>query len=174
MENRPASANRRRALLRYFAISAAIVLGLAIVIAGYANRRLILKIASVKASVPPKAAQAGQLGSPGSHHVWVSASWALSALPECLRQTYEATGNLRFVIDRMPAGFVHLAPGANLQYADCAIAVKTNEIFVRRGKDRFYVPAKSQLYQRGASILLLYQQGNRANMRIYDPAPAHF
>ena len=160
-------------LLRYYAISAIIVLALAIIIAGYANRQLILKIASVNASVPPKAAQGGPLGS-GSHDVWVSASWSLSALPECLRQTYEATGTRAFVAAHMPTGFVRLSSGASLRYTDCTIAVGTNEIFVRRGKDRFSVPAKSQLFKRGASILLLQEQGRRANMRIYEPAETHF
>ncbi|HEV2262194.1 MAG TPA: hypothetical protein VGR69_07920 [Candidatus Rubrimentiphilum sp.] len=133
-----------------------------------------MKIASVHASVPPKAAQGGPLGSKGAKPVWVSAPWALSALPECLRQTYEATGNRAFVTGRMPPGFVRLHAGASLRYTDCAIAVGTDTIFIRRGKDRFYVPARSQLFQRGDALALMYEQGSRAVLRIYQPAPENF
>jgi len=41
---------------------------------------------------------------------------------------------------------------------------------VRRGQDKFYVPAPAQLFKKGSSIALMHEERGRAVLRIYEPA----
>jgi hypothetical protein len=102
----------------------------------------------------------------------IAAPWVLSALPECLRQTFEASGTRAYVASRLPAGYVLQPSGTLLRYHDCVITAREKDVFVRRGQDRFYVPAPAQLFKKGSSIALMYEAGAHAVLRIYDPAPA--
>jgi len=102
----------------------------------------------------------------------LEAPWVLSALPECLRQTYEATGTRAYVAARLPAGFTLQPAGKALQYSDCSIAARVSDVLVRRGADRYYVPAPAQLFRKGSSIALMHEAGPRAVLRIYEPAPS--
>ena len=95
----------------------------------------------------------------------------LSALPECLRQTFEAVGNLAYVTSRIPAGYVVQSAGTQLRFADCSLAVRANDVLVRRGGDKYYIPPPSQLFKRASSIALIHEAGASAILRIYDPAP---
>jgi len=143
-----------------------------VIVAGYVNRdRIKLKIASVYASVPPKAAQSGPPGPYTTRDLWIVAPWALSALPECLRQTFEASGSHAYVTGQMPAGYVRQRSGTLLRYADCTVVAREKDVFVRRGKDKFYVPPRAQLFKKGSSIALMYETGARAVLRVYEPAP---
>ena len=142
------------------------------IVAGYVNRdRIKLKIASVYASVPPKAAQAEATARRRERALGIAAPWVLSALPECLRQTFEAMGTRAFVTSRVPSGYVRQPAGTQLQFSDCTIAVGANDVTVRRGRDKFYVPATAQLFKRASSIALIHEAGARAILRIYEPAP---
>ena len=124
------------------------------------------------ASVPPKAAQADAQSRRRAHVLGLEAPWVLSALPECLRQTYEAAGTRAYVAARLPAGFEPQRAGTSLQYHDCAIEARANDVLVRRGGDRYYVPAPAQLFRKGNSIALMHEMGSRAVLRIYEPAPS--
>jgi hypothetical protein len=95
----------------------------------------------------------------------------LSALPECLRQTFEATGSRSYVTSRIPAGYAKQPPGTQLTFSDCTLAVRTSDVLVRRGGDKYYVPAPAQLFRRNNSIALMHEAGVRAVLRIYEPAP---
>ncbi|HEX5274603.1 MAG TPA: hypothetical protein VFW34_04945 [Candidatus Rubrimentiphilum sp.] len=161
-----------KALLRFYAISAAVVFTAALIIAGYVNRdRFNLKIASVTASVPPKAAQADALARSRGRTLGIAAPWVLSALPECLRQTFEAVGNRAYVASKLPPGYVAQPAGTHLQFADCNLTVETDGVLVRRGADKYYVPPPAQLFKRASSIALMHEAGARAILRIYEPAP---
>jgi hypothetical protein len=122
--------------------------------------------------VPPKAAQADAQTRRRAHALGLEAPWVLSALPECLRQTYEASGTRAFVAARLPAGFALQASGTTLRYSDCSIDARANDVLVRRGADRYYVPAPAQLFRNGRSIALMHESGARAVLRIYEPAPS--
>jgi len=77
-------------MLRYLLISTAIVLTIAIVVAGWVNRDLIrIKIASVYARVAPKPGPSNSPERAKEAGLAGDAPWALSALPECLTQTSE-------------------------------------------------------------------------------------
>ena len=142
------------------------------IVASYVNREsLRLKIASVYASVPPKAAQANPPESNSTRNLSIVAPWALSALPECLRQTFEATGSHAYVAAHLPAGYALQPSGTILQYSDCIITTRGKDVLVRRGKDRFSVSAPSELFRKGSSIALIHDAGARAVLRIYQPAP---
>jgi hypothetical protein len=143
-----------------------------VIVAGYVNRdRVKLKIASVYASVPPKAAQAEAAARRRDRALGVAAPWVLSALPECLRQTFEARGTRAYVTTQLPSGYVPQPAGTQLQFSDCSIAVGANDVTVRRGRDKFYVPPPAQLFKRATSIALMHEAGARAILRVYEPAP---
>jgi len=95
----------------------------------------------------------------------------LSALPECLRQTFEATGSRAYVASRLPAGYTLQPAGTQLQFSDCTLAVGQNAVLVRRGRDKYYVPPPAQLFKRASSIALMHEAGARAVLRVYEPAP---
>jgi hypothetical protein len=143
-----------------------------VVVASYVNRdRIRLKIASVYASVPPKAAQPGPPEHGNTRDVSIVAPWALSALPECLRQTFEATGSHAYVAAHLPAGYELQPSGTVLSYSDCIITTRGKDVLVRRGKDRFSVSPPSELFRKGSSIALIHDAGARSVLRIYQPAP---
>lgn len=141
------------------------------IVAGYANRdRIKLKIASVYVTVPPKAAQADLATRRGEHALGVAAPWVLSALPECLRQTFEGFGSRAYVSSLLPAGYAIQPSGTQLRFGDCSIVARDKDVLVRRGQDRFYVPAPAQLFRKGSSIALMHEAGARVTLRIYEPA----
>ena len=142
------------------------------IVAGYANRdRIRLKLSSVYASVPPKASDAVLAQRRREAAVGIAAPWVLSALPECWRQTFEASGTRAYVASKLPAAYAAAPPGTVLQSADCTLRVRASDVLVERGADRFYVPARARLYQKGSNIALMRETGNRAILRIYRPAP---
>jgi hypothetical protein len=142
------------------------------IVAGYVNRdRIKLKIASVYAPVPPKAVQAEAIARRREHVLGIAAPWVLSALPECLRQTFEAAGTRAYVASRLPSGYTQQPAGTQLQFSDCSVVVGANDVTVRRSRDKYYVPPPARLFKRASSIALIYQAGARAVLRIYEPAP---
>ena len=72
---------------------------------------------------------------------------------------------------RLPAGFALQPAGTTLQYNDCSIVARAGDVLVRRGADRYYVPAPAQLFAKGRSVALMHEAGARAVLRIYEPAP---
>lgn len=144
------------------------MIGVAIV-AGYANRdRLRLKIASVSASVPPKAAQTQPPSRRQSTAFHGDAPWALSALPECFGPQSKTTGPLRFVLAHLARNAQEVRPPASLQAADCIVHVRGEEIDVDRGNDRFRIPPPVRLYRLpGFGIALLRGAGNGFELRTY-------
>jgi len=76
------------------------------------------------------------------------------------------------VSSKLPAGFAVVAAGTDLRYGDCTIETRASDVLVRRGADRFYVPAPAQVFRSGNSIALMHESGARAELRIYQPAPS--
>jgi hypothetical protein len=157
-------------MLRYLAISTVIVVGVALVVAGWTNRDLIrIKIASVYASVPPKPAAPNGLEMPNGVPLRGDAPWALSALPECFIQLSETTGPPHYVMAHLPAGATVVTPPATLTYADCSISIVDNEAFVTRGADRFRIPPRVRFYRTEATLALLYVESGGMELRVYQP-----
>lgn len=158
-------------MLRYLAASAVIVLGIAIVVAGWVHRDLIrIKIASVYARVPPKPGAETERGRATAAPLSGDAPWALSALPDCLTQTSESTGSQAYVRSHLPAGAVHVHPPANLAYGDCRIQIVGDEAFVRRGNDVLHIPSPAHFYRAGARLALVRGDGGSVELRVYEPS----
>ena len=157
-------------MIRYLVVSTVIVLGAAVLIVGWVNRDLIrLKIASVYARVAPKsgAAQAPIDGAPRSLHG--DAPWALSALPECLRQQSESQGSPAYVRAHLPPNSMPIVPPDDLRYGDCEIAVRGWEAIVHRGGDVFRIPPRVDFFRAGNLLVMLRVAGGSADLRVYEP-----
>ena len=158
-------------MLRYFGLATIIVLAIAMTIAGWINRDLIrIKIASVYARVHPKPQPTNGPLSASAVGLSGDAPWALSALPECLRQTSETTGPLPYVLRHLPAGAVPVASPVTLRYADCTILLSGDEAWVWRGNDRFRIPPRIRFYRAPGVLALLREGGNGNELRVYQPA----
>jgi hypothetical protein len=157
--------------VRYLLLSTAIVLGVAVLVSGWANRDLIrIKIASVYARVHARAGEANSLGHATPVPLTGDAPWALSALPECLTQVSESNGSLAYVRARLPAGAVPIVPPATLVYGDCSIAIAGDEAYVKRGADRLRIPPSARFYRTADALALVRTTPGGAELRVYEPA----
>lgn len=151
-------------------MSTFIVLGVAVVIAGWVNRDLIrLKIASVYARVSPKAGASQPPVGAASQNFHGDAPWALSALPECLRQLSESQGSPGYVRAHLPSNAVPIVPPDNLRYGDCSIDVRGWQAFVHRGSDVFRIPPVADFFRAGVHLVMLRVANGSAELRIYEP-----
>jgi hypothetical protein len=157
--------------VRYLALSTIIVVGIAILVAGWTNRDLIrIKLASVYAHVPAKAGAGSLLEGASVAPLHGDAPWALSALPECLIQTSESTGPPAYVRAHLPPGAVPIVPPATLVYGDCDITIAGDEAYVRRGADRLRIPPSVEFYRAPGLLALLRRSREGVELRIYEPA----
>jgi hypothetical protein len=168
--NAKARASPPKALLRYLAISLAIVLAAFVVVGVYWNReQLAIRIKSVFVPVPPKAAQTPPASKRASGAFVANAEWALSALPECFTQTEKVTGPPKYVLAQLPQGASMLRPGAVIDAADCHLTVTRESVVVTRGSDRLSVPPIARLYQvPGGSLALLRGAPGGYELRVYQ------
>jgi hypothetical protein len=157
-------------VIRYFAIATVIVLSVVVFATAWENRELIrIRIASTSVPMPPKPADPTGGGTRNDVPFRGDAPWALSALPECLRQLSVTTGSIDFVRSHVPAGATPVAPPATLTYGDCTISVTGDEADVRRGNDRFHIPGRLRFY-RGPAILAVLRSSRTGNeLRLYQP-----
>jgi len=160
-------------MLRYLLLSTVIVFAVAIVVAGWVNRDLIrIKIASAYARVAPKPGPSNAPEPERASALAGDAPWALSALPECLSQTSESRGPVRYVLARLPKGAVPIVPPASLVYGDCTIRIVGDEAYVSRGHDRLRIPPRVRFYRTADSIVLIRDDQESAELRVYEPATA--
>ncbi len=158
-------------MIRYLVLSTVIVVGVAVVVAGWVNRDLIrIKLASVYARVPAKLGGATGLEREAGAPLYGDAPWALSALPECLEQTSESRGSLAYVRAHLPPAAVAIRPPAVLRYGDCSITIADDEAFVRRGSDRLRIPPRAQFYRADGLLALMRESPSGDELRVYEPA----
>jgi hypothetical protein len=158
-------------LLRYLLLSTIIVVGVAVIATGWANRDLIrIKIASVYARIPAKAGGARALERGQSVALHGDAPWALSALPGCLTQISESSGPASYVRSRLPRGAAAIVPPATLVYGDCTITIAGDQAYVRRGADRLHIPPSVQFYRASGLLALIREDSRVAQLRVYEPA----
>lgn len=142
------------------------------VVAGYANRdRIRLKIASVYASVPPKAVQPARSSAHALGAFTGDAPWALSALPECFMQLSKATSREgAYVLSRLPQGVTAIRSPQSLHFADCALEVRGNEVLVLRGPDRMRIPPPVRVYVNASQtrLALLRTGTDGYELRVYQ------
>jgi hypothetical protein len=144
------------------------------VVAGYVNReQLAIKIKSVFVPVTPKPApyEAQNAHRPPSFRG--DAPWALSALPECFDQTSKSTApSLRYIESHLPAGAAMVRPPAKLQYGDCTLRVRSDEVYVDRGSDHMHIPPQARLYTAPGTIALLRGANGGYELRVYRTVAA--
>lgn len=158
-------------MMRYLLLSAVIVVGIAVIVAGWVNRDLIrIKIASVYAHVSPKPAAPSNSQGSATAPLSGDATWALSALPECLTQVLESNGSPAYVRRHLPAGAVRVEPPATLVYGNCSIHIVGDEAFVQRGLDRLRIPPHAEFYRARGLLALVRQTPANAELRLYEPA----
>jgi hypothetical protein len=158
-------------MLRYLLLSTVIVFAVAITVAAWVNRDLIvIKIASIYARAPAKPGGASRPGGGAVAPLRGDAPWALSALPDCLIQTSKSTGPLGYVRAHLPAGAVPIVPPATLVYGDCSITIAGDEAYVQRGEDRLRIPPRVQFYRAPGHLALLRESAGSVELRVYEPA----
>jgi hypothetical protein len=158
-------------VLRYFALATVIVLTVVVFATAWENRELIrIRIASTSVPMSPKPADPYGVTGRANVPVRGDAPWALSALPECLEPTSVTTGPLAYVLAHLPPGATPVVPPATLSYGDCTILLSGDEAYVRRGNDRFHIPAHVRFYRGPALLAVLRLRGNDNELRVYLPA----
>jgi hypothetical protein len=157
-------------LIRYFALSAAIVLTILLVATAWVARDLIrIRIASVSIPSSPKPAAAVGGSVLRTPRPFVGdAPWALSALPGCFDQVERASGTDAYVRARLPRDAVAIAPPATLTYADCTISLVDGEAYVRRGPDRFRIPPMVRFYRSNDRLVVYRRAAGNSELRIYQ------
>jgi hypothetical protein len=154
-------------MLRYYAIAAVLVIVAASVLAATVERRRELRVASERArgTPSPPRREAASTFDPGA--VIGDAPWALSAVPECFRQTGETHGSAGFVAAHLPAGARRLAPGTVVVAADCRVSVGAATLAVDRRGERLIVPPRTSVYAAGDGLAVLRAAGGSYDLRVY-------
>jgi hypothetical protein len=93
--------------------------------------------------------------------------WVLSALPSCLIQQSAKEGPSGLLARDIPPQRLRIAPGTTLHRGNCTVVVRTDDIWVTRGRDRLRVPPDAQLYATPEGLTLVYQHGGRTEIRVY-------
>ncbi len=159
-------------MLRYFALSAALVLAAILVLLA------VPRFGSPPPRAPqyhggratPSAGTADRSGRRISEAVTGAAPWALSAVPECFHETASFAGPPAFARAHLPAAARRLRAG-RYRVADCTLTVFIDSAELRRGDDDLRIPAPSRLYVAGGRLVLDQEFGRREEVRIYAPVP---
>jgi hypothetical protein len=155
-------------VIRYFALATVIVVSVVVLVTAWQNRELIrIRIAPTTLPMSPRPGDSSSSGPRPNVPFQGDAPWALSALPGCLSQISVATGPLDYVRAHVPAGATPVVPPATLIYGDCTISVIGDEAYVRRGNDRFHIPANVRFYRGPALLAVLRRSGTGNELRVY-------
>jgi hypothetical protein len=157
-------------MLRYLALSAAIVFG-----------ALLLILALPKPDTAPNGAPKYVAGhaTPGPGEadrdprtpepMTGDAPWALSAVPECFRQNESDVGPPAFAHPHIPPGArpVPRTGTERLVTADCTLDVTGATAELRRGDTVLRIPAPSAFLVAGRVLVLDQREGSRERVRLY-------
>jgi hypothetical protein len=156
--------------VRYLALATLIVLGAVAIIlrlpAGHRTPGGEVRFSSSTATPGPP--QNGDVSQSTPRPVTGEAPWALSALPECLRQDFRRDGTPAFARIGFPKAAVRLSPGSRFRIADCTFMVGTDTIAVQRGADRLIVPPAAHLYRSPGKLVLERTAYGRDEVRVYS------
>jgi hypothetical protein len=161
-------------VLRYLVIATILVIGVAVVASnglGLRPRPLPTPALGRGKEKPISAKGYANVGAEQTDGAFVAdASWALSALPDCLIQINESRGPLAFVRSALPEGAQRVAAPVTLRYGNCTILVRANDALVLRGVDRLHIPPSARFYRLGRQLLLLHSDASGAQLRTYVPS----
>ncbi len=159
-------------MLRYFALSAALVLAAI----------LVLLALPRFAGPPPRGPQyhggratpsAGTADRGGRHAAEATtgeAPWALSAVPECFHETASFAGPPAFARAHLPRGARRLR-ARSYTVADCRLHIFVDSAELKRGDDDLRIPAPARFYIAGGRLVLDQEAGQREEVRFYAPVP---
>lgn len=152
---------------RYLLIASALVLGAIALFAPLRRAHAPLEIASVSAS-PAGGASATNAADARPHGALsIEAAWALSALPECLRECTVRRGSVAEIRARLPGRSVRLAAGSVVTSGACRLSAGTADVRVERSGDRLRVPPPSALYALDEGLALVERRRDVTTLRTY-------
>ena len=156
-------------MLRYLAIATVIVLAVVVAATAWEHRDLLRFKYAANHEVGLRGVHERARGPRPANAVTGDAPWALSALPDCVRQSQIYRGTPAFVRSKLPAGASAIEPGARLRFGPCTILVGDGEVSVTRGQDHLRIPPQATLYRLGDGLVLLRIARKTAELRSYDP-----
>ena len=158
-------------MIRYYVMATGIVLAVGVIATAWVHPEFLrIRIAPTSLPASPRAADELGGGSGGDRPLTGNAPWALSALPDCVREQSSAKGPAAFVRSKLPAGATPIAPGTTVTFGPCTISVGDGEILVTRGSDRLRIPPHATLYRYGDELVLLRLSSEANELRVYQPA----
>ena len=161
-------------MLRYLAAATVVVLAAAVAVTSWIHPDFMkLRFAASKHTAAPQNLPLHFGEGLSGASVIGNAPWALSALPDCFRQTLERSGRAAFVRAGLPPGAQRLLPGVRLRFGPCTISVGTGEVTVQRGSDRLRIPPYAELYRADDLLVLIRTHGATTELRSYDVTTDH-
>jgi hypothetical protein len=152
---------------RYLLIATVLVLGAVAIFTPFRQARRSLEIASVNASPAGNASATDAPEDRPRRALGIEASWALSALPDCLRACAVRRGSEAEIRARLPARSERLAAGSVVTSGACRVIAGADDVRVERSDDRLRVPPPSALYALDGGIALVERRRNTAILRTY-------
>lgn len=161
-------------MVRYFVAATIIVVTVVAIVTAWGSRDRIRSSFSQSTSPPERYSASptphGGFEAPqseGRAPVRGDAPWALSALPDCLIQESESSGQLAYVRSKLPQNARIVPSGSILHYGPCTISVGDGEAVVSRGSDVLRIPPRVILYRADQKLALLRITGGNGDLRIY-------
>jgi hypothetical protein len=96
--------------------------------------------------------------------------WVLSALPACFDQQSAIEGTTPALRFDVPPARERIGSGTILHFGPCTVVVRAHDLLISRGRDRLRVPQDAGLYQTPKGLVLVYQRGGHAQIRVYHDA----
>lgn len=156
-------------MFRYFAIATVIVLAAVVLATAWEHRDMLRFAYAANHEAGLRKGHDPSKGPRSDGAVTGDAPWALSALPDCVRQSQIYRGAPAFVRSKLPAAAVAIGSGGRLTFGPCTIFVGDGEVTVTRGEDRLRIPPQTTLYRLRDGLVLLRVNGTTAELRSYDP-----
>jgi hypothetical protein len=153
---------------RYLLIATAIVFGAIAIFAPLRRANVPLEIASVSASPAGGGSATNAPQERPRSALSLEAAWALSALPECLRQCALRRGDEAEIRARLPARSERLAAGSVVVSGACRLFAGGDDVRVERTGDRLRVPPPAALYASGEGLTLVERRRNVTTLRTYS------
>ncbi len=156
-------------MLRYYLISAALVLAALIAIlnlphgpGGGGDVRY-----SSGGGTPGPPQKDDRPGTPGPTRG--EAPWALDVLPECFFELSHASGSPAFIAAKRPPAERVLPAGSVVRVADCTLTIGAGTAVVTRGADRLVVPPLARFYGDGPKRVVLDRVSRgREEVRVFE------
>lgn len=152
---------------RYYAIATVIVIVTGSILFAH---RIVTGDWDVRArptGTPTVTRGSGEVATPAPRPFVGDGPWVLSALPDCFEQQSSIIGTPLALTFDVPSERERIAPGTTLRRGPCTIEVRAHDLVIARGPDRLRVPPQARLYQTPRGLVLVYEQGDRAEIRVY-------